>query len=125
MSFFKPLVLALGLSAMLPAAHAELRGCAAKKQAIETQLNAARAAGNSHRVHGLEQALAGAAHCDDAQLQREREASVRSAQAKVAQREAELAEKTTKGDPKDIAKAQRKLQEARRDLEKERAELNR
>lgn len=125
---YLPVALALGLSVWLaqPAqAREAVRGCAAKQQAIERELNYARESGNTHRVRGLERARDNARHCDDGQLQRERERDVDRARSKVQERERELAEKQAKGKSRDIAKAQRKLDEARHDLQRAQVEIHR
>ncbi|AOB27478.1 MULTISPECIES: DUF1090 domain-containing protein [Bordetella] len=116
-------VLACGQALAQPAAP--LTGCAAKLDRIETELAQARAHGNTGRIKGLEEALAGARHCDDASLRAERERDVREATDKVAERQRELDEERQEGDPDDIAKAERKLREAKQDLDNARAELSR
>ena len=60
-------------------AHAEpaLKGCAAKKQAIETELDYARKHNNSHQIVGLEKALKEVAeNCTDEKLRAERKAKI-------------------------------------------------
>ena len=119
---------ASALSGLLPAYaydHAECsaqRGCAAKICHLERELSYARAHNNSHRVAGLQRALAETkAHCTDSRL----EADVRDKQAKVAEREDELKAARAKGKEEKILKAQRKLDEARAEYDAALADLNR
>jgi len=55
----------------------ELTGCAAKRQAISTQIEQAKAHGNTEQQAGLEKALSEVtANCTDASLRKERENKV-------------------------------------------------
>ena len=91
--------------------------CAAKRAAIQSQIEEASARGRSQELAGLQRALAAnQAHCSDASLAKAREADIRAAQEKVAEREKSLAEAERKGNAKKIAKRKAKLAEARRDL---------
>lgn len=111
-----PFALLAGVLLAQPVLAAET-GCAAKRQAIEARIEAAKAHGNSAQQAGLEKALAEVqAHCTDAGLRQEREAKVAQSQAEVRQREADLREAQAKGDPAKIAKRQAKLEEARAEL---------
>ncbi|MCY1283286.1 Protein YqjC [compost metagenome] len=112
-----PFVLLAGALLAQPVAATET-GCAAKRQAIEQRIEAAKAHGNSAQQAGLEKALAEVkTHCTDAGLRQEREAKIAEYQAEVRQREADLREAQAKGDPAKIAKRQAKLEEARAELD--------
>lgn len=68
-----------------------LTGCAAKRSAIENQLEYARKHNNWGQIRGLEKALKeNAAHCTDAGLKQAREAKVARRERKLAEAEAEL-----------------------------------
>ena len=103
------------------------RGCAAKFCQLENEIAYARANNNNtHRVAGLQKALAEAkANCTDSRLQSQREADVREKQNKVSEREDELKAARAKGKQEKIDKAQRKLDEARAEYDAALADLNR
>lgn len=102
------------------------RGCAAKFCQLENEITYARANNNTHRVAGLQKALAEAkANCTDSRLQSQREADVRDKQNKVSEREDELKAARAKGKQEKIDKAQRKLDEARAEYDAALADLNR
>lgn len=118
---------AVGLASSFAMAQdtAPLKGCAAKQHDIETQLEQARAHGNSHQQKGLETALAQVKlHCTDASLRTEREQNITKAQHEVKEREADLQTTKQKGDQSKIAKRQAKLTEAQRELQAAQAELH-
>jgi hypothetical protein len=118
---------AVGLASTLAMADeaTPLKGCAAKQHDIETQLEQARAHGNSHQQKGLETALAQVkAHCTDALLRQEREQKITKAQHEVKEREADLQTATQKGDQDKIAKRKSKLAEAQHELQAAQAELD-
>ena len=95
-----------------------LTGCAAKKQAITTQLEYARANGNTNQIAGLEKALSEVtAHCTDASLKKERENKVLEAKHEVSKRQADLDKAMKKGDPEKIDKRKNKLAESRKELQ--------
>lgn len=101
-------------------------GCAGKRQAIEIQIEEARAQGNDHRQAGLEKALAEVkAHCTDESLLQDREAKVHDAENEVREREADLQEAMDKGDADKIATRQAKLAEAHEELKDAKAQLER
>jgi len=123
MRFFPPLaVLTLCsiLAAPLLAAEepAALTGCAAKRQAIGSQLDIAKAQGNIEQQAGLEKALDEVTtHCTDASLKRERENKVLDAKHEVSRRQADLDKAMKKGDPDKINKRKEKLAESRKELQ--------
>ncbi|WP_339080327.1 DUF1090 domain-containing protein [Pseudomonas sp. TMP9] len=102
-----------------------LTGCAAKRQAIATQLEIAKDQGNSSQQAGLEKALKRVEnHCNDGALRAEREAKVSEAEEEVSQREKDLREAQDEGDQDDISKRQHKLQEAHTELQQARDALS-
>ena len=102
-----------------------LTGCAAKRSAIENQLQYARKHNNWGEIRGLEKALKEhTAHCTDASLKQQREAKVADAKAEVAERKTDLAEAQAKGDKGKIAKRERKLAESEAELKQAELELN-
>jgi hypothetical protein len=117
----------LGLSASAAQAAQPtpgLTGCAAKRSAIENQLQYARAHNNSGEIRGLEKALQeNTEHCTDAGLKEEREQKVREAEAEVQEREADLKQAQAKGEASKIAKREKKLAESKAELEDAKAEL--
>lgn len=114
------LVFALGAQAQTTA-----RGCAAKKNSLEQQITYAKKHGNTHRLAGLETALAEVnAHCTDSGLRASREAKIKEKQEKVAERQADLKKSQETGDSKKIAKKQKKVQEAQAELKEAQNELN-
>ena len=95
-----------------------LTGCAAKRQAISSQIEQAKAHGNSAQQAGLEKALAEVtAHCTDAGLKKERENKVLDAKHEVSRRQADLDKAMKKGDPDKINKRKEKLAESRKELQ--------
>ncbi|HEK1009176.1 TPA: DUF1090 domain-containing protein [Pseudomonas putida] len=102
-----------------------LTGCAAKRSAIENQLEYAKAHNNAGQIRGLEKALQeNTEHCTDEGLKEEREQKVRKAESEVKEREADLKQAQAKGDTSKIAKREKKLAEAQAELEAAKAELN-
>ena len=97
---------------------APLTGCAAKRQAISTQIEQAKAQGNSEQQAGLEKALSEvSANCTDAALKKERENRVLDAKHEVSRRQADLDKAMKKGDADKINKRKDKLAEARKALQ--------
>lgn len=93
--------------------------CAAKREAIGRDIEAAKAEGQPHRVRGLERALAEVRrNCSDAKLAAEHQQRVRSQERKVAQRERDLKEAQRKGDADKIARREDKLREAQAELQR-------
>ncbi|QKZ07210.1 MULTISPECIES: DUF1090 domain-containing protein [Pseudomonas] len=120
LSILTVLALCGSLCAPLMAAEAPegLKGCAAKQQAIRTQIDQAKAHGNAEQQAGLEKALAQTqANCTDAGLQKERENKVLDARREVAQRQADLDKAMKKGDSDKINKRKDKLAESRKELQ--------
>ncbi|WP_073525925.1 DUF1090 domain-containing protein [Pseudomonas fluorescens] len=95
-----------------------LTGCAAKRQAISSQIEQAKAHGNSAQQAGLEKALAEVTdHCTDAGLKKERENKVLDAKHEVSRRQADLDKAMKKGDPDKINKRKEKLADSRKELQ--------
>ena len=93
-------------------------GCAAKRQAISTQIEQAKAHGNSAQQAGLEKALSEVtANCTDASLKKERENKVLDAKHEVSRRQADLDKAMNKGDADKINKRKDKLAESRKELQ--------
>lgn len=131
MSVYRPLLSALVLSLLTTAAVAAettqtLTDCAAKRAEIQTQIEQAKAAGNSAQVAGLETALSQVkSNCTDDQLEKSREQKVLDAQHEVKVRESDLQKAMKKGDPEKIDSRKNKLAEARKELEDAKKQLNR
>ncbi len=116
-------LLALGCTTPLLAGE-PLTGCAAKQDAIERQLEEAKAHGNSNQVAGLQTALEKVkTYCTDASLTQERKQRVLDAEQEVSQREKDLRKAMDKGDAQKIEKRKNKLAEARAELEQAKREL--
>ena len=130
MKCLAPLALSIVASLMttplLAADDAEpLTGCAAKRQAISTQIEQAKAHGNSEQQAGLEKALSEVtAHCNDATLKKKRENKVLDAKHEVSRRQADLDKAMKKGDPDKINKRKDKLAESRKELQNAVEELD-
>ncbi len=102
-----------------------LTGCAAKRQAISTQIEQAKAHGNSAQQAGLEKALSEVtANCTDASLRKERENKVLDAKHEVSRRQADLDKAMKKGDADKINKRKDKLAQSRKDLQQAVEELD-
>lgn len=102
----------------------EPSGCAAKRQDITTQLENAKAAGNTNRQAGLEKALSEVtANCTDADLLKQQEQKVLDAKREVSRRQADLNKAMSKGDPEKIDKRKDKLAESRKELQEEQEKL--
>jgi hypothetical protein len=129
MKFLSPLMVFTALGILAAPAFAadpapDLTGCAAKRQDISTQLEQARAAGNSNQQAGLEKALSEAtANCTDAGLLKEREQKVFDAKREVSRRQADLNKAMSKGDPEKIDKRKEKLAQSRKELQDAQTEL--
>lgn len=103
-----------------------LKGCAAKKQSIENELEYARQYNNIYRAKRLEKALEeNIAHCDDIKLNAERQRKIAEKTRKVSEREAELNAAKANGDQKKIVKKTEKLQKAKQELKEAKELLNR
>lgn len=102
-----------------------LTGCAAKQANVQTQLDQAKAHGNSAQQAGLETALTEIkANCTDASLQKERENKVLDAKREVSKRQADLDKAMKKGDSEKINKRKDKLAESRKELQEALDELD-
>ncbi|MBH9975388.1 MULTISPECIES: DUF1090 domain-containing protein [Bartonella] len=103
-----------------------LKGCAAKKHSIETQLQHARQYNNKHQIKGLEKALEdNIENCDDKKLAAERKQKITERMNKVSEREAELNEAKARGDAKKISRKAEKLEKAKQELKAAQEELDR
>lgn len=101
-------------------------GCAAKREHLQQQIEAAKNQGNSDRQDGLEEALSQVTeHCDDGALRKSREEKVLDAEHEVRTREAELQKALKKGDPEKIDKRRSKLAESREELREAQEALQR
>lgn len=106
-------------------AGSTLKGCAAKKQSIATELEYAHQYNNIYKAKRLEKALKeNIAHCDDAKLNAERQQKIAEKTRKVAEREAELIAAKANGDQNKIAQKTEKLENAKLELNKAKEELN-
>ena len=102
----------------------ELSGCAAKRQDITTQIENAKAAGNTGQQAGLEKTLSEMnANCTDADLLKQQEQKVLDAKREVSRRQADLNKAMSKGDPEKIDKRKDKLAESRKELQDEQEKL--
>ncbi len=129
----KTLLAALVPFALLgaPSAFADTTNCATKIRAIETQIEMAKQYGNTHRIAGLQEALASTkANCTNAgqaghaeRKVREAERDVQKAQLEVQEAEDKLRESRSKGESKRIAKAQKRLAEKQDKLHDKRDDL--
>lgn len=130
MKFLAPLTLfaafSLGAPTLMAAEQAApLTGCAAKRQAISTQIEQAKAHGNSEQQAGLEKALSETtANCTDASLKKERENKVLEAKHEVSRRQADLDKAMKKGDAEKINKRKDKLADSRKELQEALDELD-
>lgn len=105
--------------------------CATKVSAIEAQIEVAKQFGNTHKIAGLQTALAQAkANCTDAGQAakaetkvREKQEDVRKVQEDVRQAEQSVREAQAKGDKKKISKAQDKLSDKQFKLHEKREDL--
>ncbi|MHB9800075.1 DUF1090 domain-containing protein [Pseudomonas sp. MT3] len=119
-------LLALGCASPLLAGEASrpLTGCAAKQDAIERQLEEAKAQGNRNRVAGLQTALEKVkTYCTDGSLTQERKQRVLEAEKEVAQREKDLRKALNQGNAEKVDTRKNKLAEARAELEQAKREL--
>jgi hypothetical protein len=101
-----------------------LTGCAAKRQDISTQVELAKANGNSDQQAGLEKALSEVtANCTDASLLKQLEQKVLDAKHDVSRRQSDLTKAMSKGDPDKVNKRKDKLAQSRKDLQDAQLEL--
>jgi hypothetical protein len=102
----------------------EPSGCAAKRQDISTQIENAKAAGNTNQQAGLQKALSELnANCNDVDLVKQQEQKVLDAKREVSRRQADLNKAMSKGDPEKIDKRKDKLAESRKELQDEQEKL--
>lgn len=118
--WWRPVALAAFVVLSGSAVAEEADPCQEKRQAIERQIDEARALGHHHRLAGLGKALAGVrAGCSPASIQQARARDVAEASEKVAERERELQEARAEGKDADkIARREAKLAEARAALQR-------
>lgn len=110
----------------LPASAEGAKGCAAKREHLQQQIEAAKIQGNRDRQAGLEEALNQVrANCDDASLSQSREEKVLEAEHEVRTREAELKKALSKDDPEKVEKRKAKLAEAQDELREAQEALER
>lgn len=96
--------------------------CRAKYDAINTQLTAATAQGQSHRARGLRRALDEVSlRCTDGKLKSEYAQRLRKQEREVAERQRELAKAQAEGRAEKVARRKNKLQEAQDQLQRLRA----
>lgn len=99
-------------------------GCAAKRQDITTEIENAKAAGNTNQQAGLQKALSELnANCNDVDLVKQQEQKVLDAKREVSRRQADLNKAMSKGDPEKIDKRKDKLAESRKELQDEQEKL--
>lgn len=99
--------------------------CQKKVAAIEKQLQFAKEAGNSHRVRGLERALANTkAHCTDAELIADQKEEIADQESDIAEILEEIKEKRAEGREDKVKKLERKLQREQEELRVLQNELN-
>lgn len=102
----------------------QLTGCAAKRQDISTQIELAKANGNSDQQAGLEKALSEVtANCTDASLLKQLEQKVLDGKHDVSRRQSDLTKAMSKGDPDKVNKRKDKLAQSRKDLQDAQLEL--
>lgn len=107
---------ALALLAALPV-RAEL-SCDAKRDSIRKDMAIAKEKGQTHRLKGLERALAGVdENCTDEGLRDAYRQDIEKKRAEVAERENDLRRAQANGDPDKIANRQRKLKEEQAELD--------
>ena len=106
-------------------AQTSTKGCAAKKDSVESQIAYAKKHGNTQELTGLETALSELnAHCTDERLRADREAKIKEKQEKIAEYQADLKELQATGNKKKITKKQKKIQEVQAELKEAQDELS-
>jgi hypothetical protein len=109
-------LLATGALAAEP--ESDSTGCTAKRQALETRIEQARAHDDQAGLDGLQQARDQVeTHCADSALRKAREQQVLDARHEVAQRKKDLDKAMKKGDPERINKRKEKLSDANKALQ--------
>jgi uncharacterized protein YlxW (UPF0749 family) len=105
---------------------AQLTGCAAKKNELETQIMYAKKYDNTDRIRGLEKALKEVnENCTDESLKTKRMKRITEKEEKVSERELELKEAKETGNSDKIKKKERKLEDAINELSEAKNELSR
>ncbi len=124
MKFLSPVMVFAACGLLANPLFAAEPACEAKRQDIQTQIEYAKAAGNSNQLAGLQTALEeNTAHCTDAGLLRQQEKKVLDAKSEVSKRQTDLDKAMKKGDPDKINKRKDKLAESRKELQDEQAKL--
>lgn len=129
MNFLSPLVLlaagsVLAMALFVAETPPALTGCAAKRQDISSQLDQAKANGNSEQQAGLEKALSEVtASCTDASLLKQLEQKVLDAKHEVSRRQSDLNKAMNGSDPDKINKRKDKLAQSRKELQDAHMEL--
>lgn len=103
---------------------AQLTGCSAKKNELETQITYAKKYDNTHRIQGLEKALEEInENCTDESLKIKRMEKITEKEQKVAERKDDLKEAKENGNLNKIKKKERKLEAAINELSEAKNEL--
>ncbi|MEL5596568.1 DUF1090 domain-containing protein [Serratia ureilytica] len=101
----------------ISSAFSDMAGCSEKKMAIRMQIEDARIHGNTHRISGLEKALAEVdEHCDEYELVQQRRQKVEEKVYKVEQRQRKYDAAKLSGQADKIHKKFQKLDEAKEEL---------
>jgi len=102
----------------------EVKGCNAKKLAVEQQLEYAKAQGNEHRIKGLKQALSAIQEeCSEGEFRQKLQAEVDEKTKEVEEYEEELVEAQRSGKADKIEKKRHKLAEEQQELLEAKREL--
>ena len=98
--------------------------CQQKMAGLEQQIEQAKAAGNGHRVRGLERAVANVkAHCTDEDLIADKKEDIADQQEDIAEILEDIAEKRSEGRTDKVNKLERKLQQEQDKLQRLQEEL--
>ena len=110
---------ALALSCAAASAQALSDGpCHAKQEDIGRSIEAAKANGQTHRVRGLQKALAEVqSNCSDGRLQADHQKRIARQEATVAERESDLQKAQSDGDAKKVVRRHNKLLEEQAKLQ--------
>ncbi|WP_083953395.1 DUF1090 domain-containing protein [Thauera butanivorans] len=112
---FKPRhAIAVLLGGIAFSAHADNPACQQKATEIEQQIEYAKSHGNTHRLQGLERALANVkAHCTDQALIRDKKDEIREQEEEIREILEEIREKQSEGRYDKLVKLERKLERER------------
>lgn len=121
MKYLAALILMHGFAASAMAANP---ACERKEAEIERQIEHAKAAGNHHRLRGLENALSSVrAHCTDAKLIEDKKRDIAEQQEEIDEVLEEIREKESEGRYDKVQKLERKLERERAELKALQQEL--